>query len=399
MNPTQALRQDSLGSRSDTPSQSDRTNPSRKERVLLCDFNILGSRTGGQTYYANLIANHPEILFTSLSEKDLEPHNIPLNFQVSSYRPDSSTNQMLEKLLLEFRPSDGLPDILAAHRDFLKHLVSAIAHPAFDRIDLPIYYPFVEVIKKLIDRPIRLTLHGMVSDGLLGNYEVNPYLFGYVDAFRRFELASLQEADEIVAVSQLHKRWVEQTFAPKRDISVIQPWELLNGLRQAPLDVRDAPIENLNILAVGRLDGIKRPHSIVALADRIKVKHSHFIVMGMPLAFMRVDTAELLRTMSSVLEIRPPQSAWWNQFSPDDTVLVVPGVETLSYVAAEAVLHGFTTVLAPTVGIREIFDRFGITYLKLEDSCEIRPLSATERRANAEALESATRMKQESVRT
>lgn len=282
--------------------------------------------------------------------------------------------------------------ILIQHAAWFEHLRSAMDAGPIDLIELPSYYPFAHVIKKMFGVRLRFVLLGMNSQMLAASYENHASLFDYVRAWRKLEQSSIAIADEIVAASEREKTAVTEQFRHSGDIAVLNPHLFLprhlgfSSSSRGP--VRDNQ-QTLHVIYTGPIDGIHQPHRLTELTTRLRDYDVRFKAYGPSLKFQSIEAVEILRSIAPQIDIGESGLNWWDIENPECTIVAYPGRAGVHWNPAYAALRGYTVCLSDAAGCKQLFDDCGLAYCRFEDCAELRPLPWSTRVQNAQRLRAA----------
>ncbi|WP_128930967.1 hypothetical protein [Bradyrhizobium zhanjiangense] len=281
--------------------------------------------------------------------------------------------------------------ILSQHAAWFEHLRSAMGAGPIDLIELPSYYPFAHIVKRMLGVRLRFVLHGMNSQMLAASYENHASLFDYVRAWHKLEQSSICVADEIVAASEREKTAFTEQLSHTGDVAILDPclfmprslpWSTGRGCTRDDREI-------LHIIYAGPLDGIHQPHRLTELTPRVRDYEVHFRAYGPSLKFQSIEASEIVQSIAPQIDIPETDENWWDIEDPEHTIVAYPGIANVHWIPAYAALRGYTVCLSDAAGCKRLFDDRGLTYYRFEDAAELRPLPWATRVQNAQRLRAA----------
>ncbi|MEZ2146352.1 hypothetical protein AAE026_29245 [Bradyrhizobium sp. DN5] len=286
--------------------------------------------------------------------------------------------------------------ILIQHAAWFEHLRSGMAAGPTDLIELPSYYPFGHLVKRMLGVRLRFVLHGMNSRMLAASYENHASLFDYVRAWRKLEQSSIAVADEIVAASEREKSAFVEQCGHSGEVAVLDPCLFMPRHLDWSSDrcrARADRQKTLHVIYAGPLDGIHQPHRLTELTPRVRDYEVRLKAYGPSLKFQSIEASEIIRSIAPQIDILESGENWWDIEDPDCTIVAYPGKANVHWNPAYAALRGYTVCLSDAAGCKQLFDDYGLTYYRFEDGAELRPLPWATRVQNAQRLRAAAQGK------
>lgn len=319
-------------------------------RVLIVADDLYSKIGGGQTFYRQLIASHPDITFVYFRRTEAEDAPRPANTHTFAIRPRRRIS-VSSPIFFPASHRDSLADALA--------YAEAVRGQRFDITDLPDFLTFGAFFRQAVSSfggdagAIVLSMHGSISYSLRHDWDGDA---GTID-LQDLEARQFAAADGRYAISPTYAReWRERIDLP---VTVLDPRSILPPIQHRPETAPPKPPPDL--LLVGRRERRKGDDIALDLISWIDPNlFGRVILIGEDVPTKRDDSAAILRTAASQraidVEFLPAKTfeELTMLFQQNVALICATRQDSLNLVVLEAAASGCPVAVSSRAGAVEI---------------------------------------------